>query len=449
MQSITDRHLPARQAKKCQVVLTGWGFYSAYAENVPQLIEGLQQGLGVSSRSYFADEVETKAKAPQLKVNPHYVPFPPVKGFQRVLKTQKTLGLNLVSHLLERVITEALNRAQLLESALSGKRVRVYLAGHGMRGDLADFGGYKDRNDGQDLAFFPRIKALSSISYAQDTLAQRLTRRYHLDCEPISLYSASSSGLSAVHLAQEVIGQGDVDVALVIGWNNVTLQDVLFLGGQNLLTAGSAQPFNGDNNGNNNSGMLLSSGVVALVLENQHYAKNRLFPASVVLNSSVSYQSSGALGGHSFNADFRAIAATIESLLLSAEMTAEQVEVIFPHGNGIYSSDKAESMAINKIWGQQGIKVVSYKGQIGYLSTCSALVDLIIISDALQQQRLFSSRTKESSGDGLGLRLQVNMSDAPLQQKAIVKVALGLEGSIVSCLVSRVAGVSGVDHDAG
>ncbi|WP_411752227.1 beta-ketoacyl synthase N-terminal-like domain-containing protein [Serratia sp. (in: enterobacteria)] len=398
------------------VVLSGWGVTSAYAPDFPALINGLTKQRLVSSQPWFATASEWQEL--RLSCNPHYVAGsqPIGTAFER----------------LQSVIAQALSGAGLDVAQLQGKRVRVYLVGHGERANITDFLGYQDRNDQEELLFFPKIKRLHAASYAQDRVARRLTQTYQLSWPPISLYCASNSALAAVHLAQATIAAGETDLALIVGWIETLTQDIMFLGGQGMLGDGGAQPFS-----HHNSSILPTAGSVALIMESEQHARQRNVNPTILLRSSVFCQSGGARGSSSFTADFRTIAHTLERALQEAGLTVQDVACVFPHANGVIASDKAEAMALQKVWGKAGIPVVSYKGQVGYMVSCCGLLDLMLVADALQQRRLLASTSRYPIDESLQIHVHADCPPLALERTHILKSGIGLDGSAIAMVISR------------
>ncbi|WP_034943341.1 beta-ketoacyl synthase N-terminal-like domain-containing protein [Erwinia oleae] len=404
------------------VALIGRGSYSAFASDVPALIAGLTAGRHVPSRPWFSCERDRSMM--NMFVNPQHAPLP-------VQKTRRALTLKETLRLITGVIDEALRESGQPHSLLSGERVRVYIAGNGLRTDIAEVAGYRDRNDPEDLLYFPAIKKLHANCYAQDALSEALAAHYGLTRPPATLYSASASSMSAVHLAHAALRSGLADVALVVSWVDILTQDMMFLAAQNMLGESPACPFNG-----RESSVLFSNGAAALLMCRDDLARRRGLSPAVYLDSCVSYQHSGARDNAS-TGDFRTITHSIEQAMKEADVAAGSIGCIFPHGNGIPASDNTEAMAIRKLWGDEGIPVVSYKGQTGYLSTCSALVDLIIACDALKTQRLLSWHSPVKTTTSSHLHLHCNTAPVTLTARHLVKTALGMEGSIVSSVLSR------------
>ncbi|MFC5429750.1 beta-ketoacyl synthase N-terminal-like domain-containing protein [Paraburkholderia denitrificans] len=412
---------------KSRTVVRGYSIQSLFADSTDGLIAGLSEGRHVASTPYFATDEEVERL--RLPVNPSHVPF------LRMSKKVRTLGVDYLRKTIEKAIAQTLQMSGLDEACLRGKDVRVYLPGHGARVDLLDCAGYRDRNDEEDLLFFPSIKQLSAASYGQDVLAHGLVRRYGLSWPPVPVNSASSSSSSAVHLAHQAIRSGEIRLALVVGWMQYAMQDMLSLGAQGLLACSGVnppQPFS-----MKGGGILPADNVVGILLQKEDDAAQSGLNEYVVLNSTTSWQSSGTAGGNSFSADFRAVAATIETAMIQADLSADQIKCVFPHGNGVYANDKAEAMAIRRVWGEKGIPVVTYKAQTGYFSVCSGIADLIIAAESLKRKELIPFSAHYELDESLQLDFHANRATLPVKSGAILKTSLGLDGSVVALTLSH------------
>lgn len=409
-----------------QSIISGWSVNSAFAADFDTLIQRISAGDKAESEAFFSRDSD--AKNAKLPLNPHHLPLVVERTSKKKNSPQQRIFVRCVA-----AIDHALKRAGLTAAALQQQAVRLYLPCVGPRADVNDFAGYQDRNDAEDLLFFPKIKHLHAAHFAQDALCHQLAVHYQLSWPPQPLYSASSSAIASLYQAHHLLQQGSLSLAVIVSWTEFTLQDALFMGGQGMLGSGNAQPFSPATD----NSVLPASGTMAMVLEQQDHALQRGFQPQVGISSVASHQSSGARGGNTFSADFRAIAKTIEKSLALAQINADDVACCLPHGNGIYSSDKAEAMALCKIWGERGIPVVSYKGQVGYFSSCSGLLDVMLATDALQQGRLLAFSTRQSLDSSLQLALHADSEPLRLQQQHVVKSAMGLEGSVFSVVISR------------
>ncbi|MFX1763692.1 beta-ketoacyl synthase N-terminal-like domain-containing protein [Paraburkholderia sp. A1RI-2L] len=404
-------------------MLGGAGLECAYAGSPDELVRRLAARESVAAQPWFASDRE--ATDLRLPGNPHHARF-------FVGDAARMPVMERVQQALEQVIAQALQNSNLDEASLADPDLRVYLAGHGMRPDYGDFAGYENRNDDEDRLYFPeKLKGLNISSYAQDEFAHRLAARYRLAAPPVPIYTASCSAMSSLYLGWQAIRSGFTRRALVAGWMQYTLQDIVFMGGQGVLSVGNSQPFSAQS-----GGMLPADGACALLLEAGDETPGATTSSRIHIASCVSYQSSGEAGG-AMTADFRGIATTMERAIEAAGLKPEDIACVVPHANGAPASDKSEAMAILKIWGKKGVPVVTYKAQTGYMSVCSGLLDLIVISDAIAKQEVVSAQTQLPFDDTLQVDVHANRNALPLAGGPILKTTLGLDGSVIACVLTQ------------
>ncbi|MGL4316691.1 MAG: beta-ketoacyl synthase N-terminal-like domain-containing protein, partial [Pseudomonas sp.] len=284
--------------------------------------------------------------------------------------------------------------------------------------------------------FNPGIRQMHSDSYSEERLGRLLMQRLGLARPPLALTTASCSSLTALYLASKAIESGDTDIAVVASWQQVSQYNLMFMGGVNALARSVAQPFSA-----NTEGVLLGGGVAVAILESAAHLQARKAQGQLRVAGFAMRQGGGtSRGGQSFAPDFRSIAKTIEESLEQAGLAAGEVGCVFMHGNGIRGSDQAEMMAVRKVWGDNGIPVVSYKAQLGYQVAASGLTDLAILTDAMQQQRLLAFKSQAPLDISSGVRLHADSEPLPLTSDNVLKLGLGIEGSIAACTLTRLAG---------
>ncbi|MCJ8503029.1 beta-ketoacyl synthase N-terminal-like domain-containing protein [Desulfatitalea alkaliphila] len=412
-----------------RVVVTGIAVRSGLGGDFQTLIHGLEIGEFAPVKPFFPNEIISKAVG--LPFNPPYV----FDAFSR--KSIPPEGKNTgpgdrILGMLEPIIDEALAQANLGVEDLEHGRARIYIAGVGIQPEILNFFSFIARNDQEDLRQNKGIRQCHYKYYSQKAIARSLAKNYHLTRPPVSVYSASCSSLAALYLAQSAIASGRSGIAIVVTWQEVTLYDLLFLGGLNALARTASHPF-----GSGGEGVVLGAGAAAIVLENSSRGRQRKMSDLVEIRGFSTSQSGGlSQGGHSFSPDFRVIGKTISKALEHAKCRPEEVSVVLPHGNGLRSSDKAEALAIRKVWGNHPVSVSSYKSQLGYTLAASGLIDIAILSEALLAGRLLAFRTKGQLDGHLGLCFHADAPPQRLKTGTAVKIGIGIEGSVAACVLS-------------
>lgn len=411
--------------------VSGVGVFNALGADRPALVKALsEQRLG-PRQAYFRSDSEAQQQG--MLFNPQQVAMPALPGARKALTGGDAQS---AVQLLERVIDEALAHAGLARSALAGQAVQLYIGGQGVQPDIMKFTAYLQRNDREDLQFNPGIRQMHSDSYSEERLGRLLMQRLGLARPPLALTTASCSSLTALYLASKAIESGDTDIAVVASWQQVSQYNLMFMGGVNALARSVAQPFSA-----NTEGVLLGGGVAVAILESAAHLQARKAQGQLRVAGFAMRQGGGtSRGGQSFAPDFRSIAKTIEESLEQAGLAAGEVGCVFMHGNGIRGSDQAEMMAVRKVWGDNGIPVVSYKAQLGYQVAASGLTDLAILTDAMQQQRLLAFKSQAPLDISSGVRLHADSEPLPLTSDNVLKLGLGIEGSIAACTLTRLAG---------
>jgi 3-oxoacyl-(acyl-carrier-protein) synthase len=411
-------------------VISGIGVYNDLGVDRQALILALSEGRQANRRPFFADDEEAIPLG--LGFNPAQIAMP---ALGKPRRGQAPGDAQNAAELLQRVIGEGLADAGLEPAVLAEPGVQFYLGGQGVQPDIMRFFGYLRRNDEEDLLFNPAIRHLHSSHYSEEHLARLLVRHYGLAVPPLSLNSASCSSMSALYVASRAIASGSAELAVVASWQQVSLYNLLFMGGLNALAKTVYQPFAAGT-----EGVMLGAGMSVVILESAARLKARGGRGRMRIDGFAMSQNSGsARGGQAFAPDFRLIARTIGEALEQAEVAPEQVGCVFAHGNGIRGNDQAELMAIRKVWGDNGVPTVSYKAQLGYQVSASGLTDLAIAADALEQRRLLAFRASVPLDAGAGVHLHANSDPLAIDSEKLVKIGLGIEGSIAACSLARIA----------
>ena len=411
-------------------VISGVGACNGLGQNAPALVTALSALRRADYQPYFKDE--RAAADLGMPFNPLQVPMPAAKGLRHPARSDAPTA----AVLLERVIDEALGDAGLSRAALGGQRVQLYIGGQGVQPEILQFAAYLQRNDSEDLRFNPVIRPqMHSDSCSEERLGRLLMQRLGLVRPPLALSTASCSSMSALYLASKAIEAGTTDLAVVVSWQQITQYNLMFMGGLNALARSVSQPFAASS-----EGVMLGAGVAVSILESASHLAARGGRGRLRVEGFAMGQCGGSSrGGQSFSPDFRSIARTISESLEKAEVSPEQIACVFMHGNGIRGSDQAELMAVRKVWGDFAIPAVSYKAQFGYQIAASGLTDLAILADAVAQRRLLAFSAQAPLDSGCGVHLHADAEPIPLRCDKVLKLALGIEGSIAACTFARMA----------
>lgn len=408
-----------------KVVVTGSGCLSDFAQTSSELVNKLVQGEFVQLQSVFENKM--------LKLMfgfEHDVKYAPLESVRKVLlKQYKDIENGKVAALVN-VTEQVFADAKLDTKVLSQKNMRVFWGASGNNPDLLSFVRELHSNEAVDLLLNKNIRDLHADSFRNDTLTQSYAEHFQLQKPILTLSSACSSALNAMIPAIAMLQSEEIDRALVLSWQEVSKFDILFMSGLNIMAKQNSLPFS-----KNSDGLMPAYGVAGILLERSEDISDAQTPHFSVKAMSSKRALSGSAHSASMDVSFRSISQTIQEVLDKAGVAAEDVDLIYPHGNGITVSDQSEISALSQIFSSHKAKIVSYTEQTGYMLAASGAFDLILANDAFENNRIIPIRSKGNLDLTQDMNFVLNECEADI--KYLLKNSIGIDGSIVSCLLER------------
>ncbi|EAT12723.1 hypothetical protein HF888_13410 [Bermanella marisrubri] len=413
------------------VAVTGLGCVSDFAWSTREFVDNIQKKRVVDFTPVFSD------KALQgffgFSFDPDYAPLTDAQmTFSKDYKKRGVTDPRIA--VMANVTEQCLEDAGVNTSILADENCRVFWGAPGNQPDLKHFFAHLHESEKLDVLLKPKIKALQARNFRNGSLTKQFENAFALKYPVNTIFSACSSSLSAMMAAKAMLQQGKIERALVLSWQEVSTFDILFMSGINILAKQNFLPFCQESDG-----IKPSFGISAVLLESVESVNNRDANPHFLLGEMQAARAfSGSQNSPSMSVPFRAIVKNINALLEKSERLAEEIDLIYPHGNGLKASDQAEAMAMEKIFSQSNPYVANYTGQTGYLLASSGAFDFIMASDAFNQDRVlpFYSSKKLEFSDRINF-----VTDEMIRAKPnmILKNSIGIDGSIVSCLLERVA----------
>ncbi|MEN3801206.1 beta-ketoacyl synthase N-terminal-like domain-containing protein [Aeromonas veronii] len=392
-------------------IISGFSSCLPFSENSTQLIQRLKQGQCVIRQPWFKSDEEAIKSG--------------FNGNKFIAKLELVNDSEL--DLLYWLIEDTLAQAMLETHYLAGHRVRVYLTGIGPRVDGMNYNAFYNKNDVEDVLLNKSLTQLHVSKMSHDMLATNIARKYNLQHLPPNMNCTSNSSLAAVHLAHQAIEAGGLDLALVVNCSNIKTQDIWFLESQSMLDSYLVQPF-----GENSHGVLMAEGYSAILLESANHRTARQVRGGIRLQTAYAHISSGRSNDStwlSYN-----ILKLMKTVMKNADICVADLAAIIPHANGSAISDKAEAKAIAMFCDEHPIPVLAYKGQIGYTTTGSGVIDLIIGHHSLMQHELISPVGSDKIIEAVSPYVLLNGGIIKHHQSHILKIGIGVDGSIV-CII--------------
>ncbi|MCM2424513.1 type I polyketide synthase [Streptomyces sp. RKAG337] len=286
-----------------------------------------------------------------------------------------------------------------------------------------------------DAAITPR----TGTGAGRAILANRLSYQLDLRGPSLTVDSACSSALIAVHLAMGALLSGECDIALACGVNLV-MSDVLDeIYGQSGLAApdGRCKPFGAQANG-----IGRAEGVGAVVLQRLAGAREAGRPVRALLLGSAVNQDGRSNG--IMAPSRRAQREVIQAACRRAGVEPQRIGWVEAHGTGTPVGDLIEARALGDVYGglrPEPCAISSVKGNIGHAEGAAGIAGLIKAVLALEHRLVPPVRTAGGEHPGLdlaahGLRLLTEPLPLPEGEMLAAVSSFGMGGSNAHVVLS-------------
>jgi phthiocerol/phenolphthiocerol synthesis type-I polyketide synthase E len=253
---------------------------------------------------------------------------------------------------------------------------------------------YLINNVNPNRGFFPNRTFLESVYDFQqlvanesDHLSTRVSYKLNLTGPSISLQTACSTSLVAVHLACQALLMGDCDMALAGGSSICVPQGAGYLAEEGMVTSPDGHTRAFDVKGR---GTLFGSGVGAILLKPLPAAMaDRDAIYAVIKGSAINNDGASKVGFTAPSVEGQA--AVIRRALDSAGVSSETISYVEAHGTATPLGDPVEVAALTKSFGtarRNFCALGSVKTNVGHLARTAGMAGLIKTVLALHHKKL-------------------------------------------------------------
>lgn len=233
-----------------------------------------------------------------------------------------------------------------------------------------------------------RVSAFTIPKLMLNAACGHLSIRFHLRGPNYAVATACASATNAMGDALKAIQYGDADVMLTGGAEAAVtpigvsgFANMKALSERNDDPAGASRPFDADRDG-----FVLSEGAGVLVFEELEHAKAR---GAKIYGEMLGYGAS-ADASHITQPDSEGTGAAraMGGALRDAGLNPDAVDYINAHGTSTPLGDKAETIAIKRVFEDHAYKIAvsSTKSHLGHLLGASGGVELVLSLLAMQHQ---------------------------------------------------------------
>ncbi|MGH3373724.1 MAG: SDR family oxidoreductase [Actinoallomurus sp.] len=274
--------------------------------------------------------------------------------------------------------------------------------------------------------------------------ATRIAYKLDLTGPAISIGSACSSSLLAIHSAAQAIRAGECDLALAGGMDIEHPQPMSYLHqeGGILAADGVCRPFDRDA-----TGTVFGSGGGLVLLADRSLAEREGWPVRAVLLGSAANNDGAAKASFTAPKSSRQ-ADVIRQALAAGGVEPGDVTYVECHGTGTRLGDRSELDAMSSVYGPRSrITLGSVKANLGHLRVGAGVVGLIKACEMLRNRTLPPVANLGEPSEAAGAAgFVVGSEAAPMTDpgSAVIGVSsFGFGGTNVHAVIGAAPGVTG------
>ncbi|MEW5803327.1 MAG: beta-ketoacyl synthase N-terminal-like domain-containing protein [bacterium] len=359
-----------------RVVITGVGAVCGLGQDVPSIIEGIEQG---------------KSAVRYMEGWNQYNGLRCLVGAPAELKNEKEIprqyrrSMGRMSIFAVQASQQAIADAGLAKESLSSGRTGCILG--------STMGSAESLNDAFEI-LLPRkdltqLKSMQFFQCVSHTAAMNVSQYLGINGYVMATSAACASALQALGTGYDLIRLGTQEVMICGGAEElhptvVGSFDVLFATSARYNHTPSLTPRPFDSK---RDGLVCGEGSGVLVLEEYEHARQR---GAKMYAEIIGYNTCGS-GIHVSQSYKEAITCAIGDSLKNASLKPDDVDYVNAHATATIQGDKEEIEAIRKIFGNS-IPVSSLKGYLGHTLGASGSIELIVSLIMMEKGKIYPTR---------------------------------------------------------
>ncbi len=265
-----------------------------------------------------------------------------------------------------------------------------------------------------------------SVLDSSDT-TEKVAARFGIHRNVTTISTACSSSANAIMLAARLIRNGRLTRVLAGGSDALTAFTLNGFRGLELLSPKGCRPFDADRDG-----LTLGEGAAVLMLESDRTAdmSKALCRVSGYANVNEAFHQTSASpdGAGAFMA--------MSECLESAGLEPGEIGYINAHGTGTEMNDRAEGLAIDRLFGEPAPPVSSTKAFTGHTLGAAGAIEAVFSVMALREQKIWPSIHINKIMPGISFSPPDEILSLPLRH--VMSNSFGFGGNNTSLIFSQI-----------
>lgn len=263
--------------------------------------------------------------------------------------------------------------------------------------------------------------------YAPQSMPQSIAKEFNISGPVVTIGNACSASICTIGVAIDLIRSGEAVAMIAGGGDAFSRFGYAGFARFGAIASDLPRPFSA-----NRQGMVPGEGAALLFVETLESAQRR---GAAIYAEIVGYGES-CDAHHITQPDPAGIAQAIESALKSADLSASEVSFISVHGTGTQASDKAESAAFFKVFGDKIPPVSSIKSMIGHAMGAASAIECVAALCSIREQVITPTMNFLGSDEDCPVDCVPNEA-RPSHIKTVLKTASAFGGNNVAVLFSK------------
>ncbi len=247
-----------------------------------------------------------------------------------------------------------------------------------------------------------------------------------------NIANSGVSGMQAITEAFHEIKTGNMDRALVVGYEaTLDPQTLFYFGHLGLLSKQALKAFD-----KNHDGTLLANGAGAIMLETYASAQQR--GATIYGEILAGATRCEAMDMYTMKPDGDGMLRAMAKTLKNCAITPDQLGAICAHGSGIAQSDTSEASAISTILANHNVPISGFKWALGNTITAAGIIETILMLLSLREGNLPGIANLHEAADGCQ-SLKISNQPQPCQSPIGLVLSRSMASQCACLLVNALS----------
>jgi len=264
---------------------------------------------------------------------------------------------------------------------------------------------------------------LSNTSSGYGNIANEIANRFNIKAACYTFTTACTSSANGIIFAADMIAQGFLKRALVVGYD--LFSNLGFYGFESLklISPSPCKPFD-----KNREGIIIGEGCGALILDKKSNAPNDFYclgGANICDTYSVT----------THNPEGDQIAAAIREAMARARVEPRQIDAVKAHATGSYHNDLTEGNGLNQVFKNRVPPITGLKPFIGHTVGACGVIESILFTEAVKSGFMPATLGFEEIDDEINI--EPITKPVSIQTGTFLLNYFGFGGNCVSLVVSN------------